>query len=112
MPDLLVRNTKPAIFQYEVRCPSFTASNNLGAPGPMGKYSVAIQRVAEPQDQQGNQVADRIQLPDVSFPEILAKAGEHYKLADGTVLSVAQLLEGINLFVDAHKGDNLPPLNP
>jgi hypothetical protein len=112
MPDLLVRNTKPAIYQYEVRCPSFTAFNNLGAPGPGGKYSLSIQRVSEPQDQQGNQIGERIALPEVQFPELLVAAGERYTLSDGTVLTVAQLLEGVNRFVDAHKGDNLPPLNP
>lgn len=108
MPDLIIPNLKPAAAQYEVRCPSFTAFNNLGIwPEIVGKYSMNIARVLEPQDGNGNQVGERRPLPDVIIPDIIQLAAFQYQLRDGTKLTVAQILEAVNLFVDAHKGENI-----
>ncbi len=107
MPDVIVINTKPAPVRYEVRCPGFTTSNDLGVPGPLGKYSVVIQRIQEPQDNDGNQVGPRTDLPPVVIPDVVMLAAENYILRDGTKLNAGQILEAVNLFVDAHKAENI-----
>lgn len=111
MGDYIVPNTKPAPHHYAIRCPGFTASNNLGVPGPVGKYGIQITRCSEPQDENNVQVGERTPVPDVIIADVVAIAGEMHTLSDGvTRLSVAQILDAVNTFVNAHKGDNLPPI--
>jgi hypothetical protein len=106
MTDVIVFNTKPAPNRYEIRCTGFIATNNLGVPGPVGKYGMTIRRIKEPQDVQGNQVGERQPIDDVVIPDLAVVAGEHYTLNDGTTLTVAQILEAVNAFTDAHKAEN------
>ncbi len=106
MPDVIVINTRPSPARFEVRSTGFTATNNLGVKGPFGKYGMTIQRIKEPQDEQGNQVGPREAVTDVVIPDVVLLAGEKYTLSDGTVLTAGQILEAVNAFTDAHKAEN------
>lgn len=107
MPDLILPYTKAMPAQIAVRCPGFVTMNNLGVVGPQGKYGIAIKRMAEPQDKGGNQCADRYELPDVVITDVVLIANETVVLSDGSKISVGRLLDAVNCFIDAHKGDGL-----
>jgi hypothetical protein len=102
MPDLRIPITAT---QQEVRADALICRNNLDAEG-LAKYELIIDRIAEPQDAEGEQVGVRQRItPSVRLP-LSQIVGESYTVG-GLTLTVPQILAFVNEVVDAHKGDNL-----
>jgi hypothetical protein len=101
MKDIFI--TPPS--KIEVRCDGFHALNNLSATDPMQKYSVIIDRVADPQDADGQRAGKITRLDPVrlSLADVWGEAVE----VEGHTIPVPVLLAAINAFIDSHKGDNL-----
>jgi hypothetical protein len=98
--------TIPAPAQYEVRCDAFIGKNNLDAAldDVANKYSVILDRVAEPQDADGNRIGDRVRLPTLSLS--VADLPDELT-AGGITVSKMQFLLLINELVDMHKAQGL-----
>jgi hypothetical protein len=90
--------------QQEIRAYGMFARNNLDVDG-LDKYSLIIDRVAEPQDADGVKCGERARLPSVTLP-LSAIVAESYTVGSIT-LSVQEILAFVNEVVDAHKGDGL-----
>lgn len=101
MPDLRIPITAT---QQEVRADALICRNNLDAEG-LDKYTLVIDRVAEPQDATGAKVGERTRMPSVTLP-LAQIVGEQYTVG-GLTLTVPQILAFVNEVVDAHKGDGL-----
>lgn len=93
--------------QYEIRCDGFVCRNRLDVPesDPLAKYSASLDRMAEPQDANGNRVGERVRLPtlELSLADVM---GETFTAA-GVTVTGAQLLALINTAIDAHKADGV-----
>jgi len=106
MADVFIPFTK-TIAQYEIRVPNFVAYNNLDVPvtDPLNKYSFVINRVAEPQDADHNQVGSRIPLQSHTMK--IADIAEQEFTAAGVTATGLQVLALVSAVIDAHKGDGL-----
>lgn len=101
MPDLRIPITAA---QQEIRADALICRNNLDATG-LEKYALIIDRVAEPQDAEGNKVGERFRQKSVELP-LSQIVGESYTVG-GLTLTVPQILAFVNEVVDAHKGYGL-----
>jgi len=99
--------TIPAPSRYEVRCDALHCFNNLDAAldDLASKYSLGIDRVAEPQDADGVKTGDRVRLPNLRLS--LADLPDEIT-AGGVTVTKMQFLLLVNELVDTHKAQGLP----
>lgn len=93
--------------QQEIRCDSLICRNalDISEDNPLNKYSVILDRLAEPQDAEGNRVGDRMRLASRTVPmgEIFAAT----VTVDGILLTGAQVMTAVNAIVDQFKANDL-----
>jgi hypothetical protein len=98
--------TIPAPDHYEVRCDALHCFNNLDAPldDLAAKYSLGIDRVAEPQDANGVKTGDRVRPPNLRLS--FADLPDEWT-AGGITVTKMQFLLLVNELVDLHKANGL-----
>jgi len=91
----------------EIRCDALICRNNLDVPesDPLAKYSVHIDRISEPQTENGTRVGSRERLTTLTVPT--ADVMQHEITLEGLTLSGAQIMGFVNALIDDFKADGL-----
>lgn len=93
--------------QQEIRCDGLICRNNLDVSedNPLQKYSIILDRMAEPQDATGKRIGDRVRLPSLSVP--MTDLFTHDITINGVTMTGAQIMGFVNALIDDYKADGL-----
>jgi hypothetical protein len=96
-----------AATQQEIRCDALICRNMLDVAesDPLNKYSVSLDRVAEPQDADGKRLGERVRLATLRIPTVDVMT--HEVTLNGLTLTGAQIMGFVNALVDDFKADGL-----
>lgn len=107
--------------RQEVRADAVILRNNLDVKLPedpalitdallIAKYGgITIDRMLEPQDDAGRQVAERIRAPTPAQPSLADILPHTYTRPDGSTFTGRQLMWDIAILTDHHKAEGLLP---